>query len=356
MAYVSYPEAIKLILLYIGGHRVTTTPAGDVGGADVGVKASLQQLVVGAVTSLATANVPLCDSAGNPILDAAGNQVTGNFATNVLGPISDQASNIASGISTSISDAFTGIIGQNPLSQDATDWSYYASQTSVACTNIDAEAIAANSGGVDVTKVTSLIDSIKTSVSGSYQTVLNNAKSFTDTLCNSAIPGTDGFSLNDAKAALDNSVIPAINEACSKVLPKFDIKDFCGILTNGMIPDASEAQQELAKVLNNPKSTISEIELAKADLDKKVTLVQETIDSHQANYTLHTNINDLVSQNFNAAAQINDLKSSSLTLPDAAGNPIPIATVFNSTLQNAGNINNLANALVIKDKITSTTG
>jgi len=367
MPYVSYPEAIKLILLHIGMHRLTTTPGADIGGADVGVKASLSQIVVGCVTSLATANVPLCDAAGNPI-DSAGNvivdgvgvQATGNFAANVLGPLADQASAYASEVGTNISDLFSGSVGADPwadtydqigeLTQYQRDALYYC----IEHPDFIVENTAKSLGIItDDIEVTSVLNNIKDSVNGAYTYTIDAAKSFTNNLSGITIPGTDGFTIKNAIDSVNDSVIPSINSAASKVLPQFDIKDLCGVISSNSIPNVQQAQQVLLDKLKDPKATLPEIQAAHADLDSKIMVLQNEVDTQKANYATLNNINDGIQKHFDAASDYNTIAASGLTLPDANGNPIPVADVYKSTLATPGVTINVANALNVKAKLDS---
>lgn len=355
MPYVTYPEAIKLVLLYIGLHRLTTTPAADIDGAAVGVKASLMQMVVGAATSLATANVPLADEAGNPILDEAGKQVTGNFATNVLGPLADQASAYASELGTNLSDLFSGSVGADPWEEV---WNQVDQLNQISLDALDQlienpNLFLENSPEFTSEEIKTGLSTIKDSISASYTYVIESAKSFTNNLSGITIPGTDGFTIKNAVDSIENSVIPTINSAASKILPKFDIKDLCGVITSNAIPDVQQAQKVLVDKLQDPKATFPEIQAASAELDSKIKTLQNDVDTQKANYAILNNTNDGIQKQFDAASDYNTISASKLTLPDSNGNLIPVADVYKSTLATPGVTINVANALNVKAQLDS---
>ena len=293
MAYLSYPEGVSLILQYIGGTKVRTVKNVTVDGAPVAIKFSLSLSLGGIAEALAGGAVSLD---GLPL-----------SVDNVLGPISQNISDVMSNISSSLSldnmfDSANPELFQNPLAsafsscqsgiQDLT------SNLTDTISNPDIINQIATNSGIDPTAVTDALNSIKDTVT-SYVNTVTNLQSFTDALHGLPTVGeNNGFSFTDVAdyaSSTSADAVAVMNDTLSSVgssaaqLKSFSVPDLCGIVTkgvcNGLDTKVSDFNTFVGNISPSTTLTLADITAAHTTLDQGMSTAHTEAESNKGNYS-----------------------------------------------------------------------
>jgi hypothetical protein len=293
MAYISYPEAVSLVLQYIGGTKVKTVVNVTIDGA----AAAIKKTGAGDLSSIAT------NLAGGAIsLDGLPLSVD-----SVLGPISQNVSDIMGNLSSSLNldNMLTDInpeLFQNPLSSTfsacQSGIESISSNLTSAIGDMDIINQIATNSGVDPAEVTAALNSIKDKVTA-YVTTVTNLQGFTDALHGlPAVGENNGFSFVDVanyasststdSVATMNDVLSSVGSTASP-LQSFGIHDLCGTVTKGVCAGLDTKVSDFNSFINelSPTTTITlaEITDAHSTLDTGMSTAHTEVESNKSNYS-----------------------------------------------------------------------
>lgn len=216
--YMTLPETVKVILLYIGMNRVNTIKTVETGGAATGKKASFTEMAVGAAVAVATAGVT------NDAVRAEIGQGLSSMGASI--------SNAVTGVGTSVTAAFDNTYAnmyQVPLNVEATtvDAVNEMDKASDALTT----KIAAGGGvpGADPTITQQFNDALTTAkdkLTGYWNDAVAKYNDFVQTVSGVKVSGPDGYTVGEAVAKANTFNVNVDTQLVVDGQPVYRVDDY----------------------------------------------------------------------------------------------------------------------------------
>jgi hypothetical protein len=184
--YMTLPETVKVILLYIGMNRVNTVKTVQTAGAATGKKASFTEIAVGAAVAVATAGVT------NDAVRAELGQGLSSMGTS----ISNVATGIGEGVQTAYDNATSLFKVPDEVAAPVTDTLNEMDKASDAYTQLNPDPVPTADLSIKQ-QFTDAVTSAKDKLTGYWNDAVAKYDDFVKTVSGVKPPGADGATMGD---------------------------------------------------------------------------------------------------------------------------------------------------------------